>query len=258
VKDQYFGDQTDFIKYGILQAFALSDDIDLFVHWARTPNDESADGSRTRYLARPDLWRHFNPPIFDILKSELAANRRSLHAVEQHGILPRTTFCFDEWRRQPQSRIDSLAEFLAPATRPGLVFLDPDNGLSTPNIVPRSLAARKYVFPEELQYVWEGGHSLAIYQHYPRVQRLPYLTGQLNRLESIVGRYDGAVINTSHVAFLFCFQANHAESGLRIAREVGAHWAPHTLTYLRCDDGSLKPAVAQAPAPAYGQTELPL
>jgi hypothetical protein len=258
VKDQYFGDQTDFIKYGILQAFALSDDIDLFVHWAKTPNDESSDGNRTRYLAKPELWRHFNPRIFDMLRSELAANRRSLRSVEQNGILPRTAFCFDEWSQHPQRRVDSLAEFLAPAARPGLVFLDPDNGLSTPRIVPHSPVARKYVFPEEIQYVWEGGHSLAIYQHYPRVPRLPYLTGQLNRMEGLIGHYAGAVVNTSHVAFLFCFQANHAESGLRIAREAGAHWAPHTLTYLRRDDGSLEPTLAQARAPDFQQAELPL
>jgi len=258
VKDQYFGDQTDFIKYGILQAFAVSDGIDLFVHWTKTPNDGSSDGSRTKYLAKPNLWRHFNPPIFDVLKCELDANRRSLHAVEQHGFLPGAAFCFDEWHRQAQSRVDSLAQFLTLASRPGLVFLDPDNGLNTPAVGPQSPAAPKYVFPEELRYVWEGGHSLAIYQHYPRVPRLPYLTSQLARLESIIGRYAGAVINTSHVAFLFCFQPDHAEIGLRIAREAGAHWAPHTLAYVLGDDGSLEPTVAHTRAPGFEQAELPL
>jgi hypothetical protein len=258
VKDQYFGDQTDFIKYGILQAFALSDHIDLYVHWAKTPNDESSDGSRTRYLAKPELWRHFNPSVFDFIRNELTANRRSLRAVEQNGILPRTAFCFDEWSRQPQRRVDSLADFLAAASRPGLVFLDPDNGLSTPNVAPFSPAARKYVFPGELQYVWEGGHSLAIYQHYPRVQRLPYLTNQMNRIATLIGPYVGAVINTSHVAFLFCFQADHAEEGVRIACEAGAHWIPHTRTYVRRDDGSLEPVVAEVRVSGFEQAELPL
>jgi hypothetical protein len=47
VKDQYFGDVNDYLKYGILRELAKSAGT-LHVVWRLTPSDGSTDGKFTR------------------------------------------------------------------------------------------------------------------------------------------------------------------------------------------------------------------
>jgi hypothetical protein len=77
MKNQYFGDKTDYIKYGILRSLA-STDAGLGVHWTLTQDDSSSDGSRIKYLNAPAQWRHYDPEVFDALAQSVSTNERSL------------------------------------------------------------------------------------------------------------------------------------------------------------------------------------
>ncbi len=43
MKDQYFGDLNDYMKYAILREFEMAG-LRLALHWMWTPNDRSNDG----------------------------------------------------------------------------------------------------------------------------------------------------------------------------------------------------------------------
>lgn len=257
MKDQYFGDQTDYIKYGILQFFAAESNPPLAVHWARTLDDGSNDGRRIKYLSNPEAWRFYNPALFDCISAELSVGRRELNCVREHDFLPNAQLCFDEWTSDTADRLMSIESLLQRLEKSSLIFIDPDNGLSTPAIKPGSPLSRKYVFLDELARVWNAGHSVALYQHFPRVTRTPYILAQMERLGAEFGRCEMVAIRTSHVAFILCFQGEHAGPGLETAAKAGSHWAPHTATLALTKRGELdlisKP-VGSAPKP---QAELP-
>jgi hypothetical protein len=56
------------------------------------------------------------------------------------------------------------------------------------------------------------GHSLVVFDHWPRVQRLPYLTETLGRLRIATGAATAfSVWGTDRVAFHVVPQADHAK-----------------------------------------------
>lgn len=258
MKDQYFGDQTDYIKYGILQFFAARRNPPLAVHWNRTLDDGSNDGRRTKYLSRPEAWRFYNPGLFDRISAELAVGCRDLNSVRKHDFLPDAELCFDEWTSVPSERLKSIEALLQRLREPSLIFMDPDNGLNAPMVRPGSPQSRKYVFLDELARVWEEGHSVALYQHFPRVTRTPYILTQLRRLEARLGRCAMGVISTSHVAFILCFKDEHAGPGLQTAIRAGSHWAPHTATLVLTELEELELISDPVRSDVRLQAELPL
>ena len=70
LKNQYFGDVNDYLKYGILRELSKSAE-SLHVVWMLTESDGSADGKFTEYLSSPGKWRHYDPALFDFLRSQL-------------------------------------------------------------------------------------------------------------------------------------------------------------------------------------------
>ena len=71
--------------------------------------------------------------------------------------------------------------------------------------------AEKYLFWDELALFREAGASVLIYQHFPRVQRGPYLDETLKRLRAGLGEdYLTFAAHTSNVAFLFAVREPYA------------------------------------------------
>ena len=57
MKDQYFGDVNDYLKYGLLRALQSQGDLKLLVAWMLTPNDARSDGwSRCRSYFSGATW----------------------------------------------------------------------------------------------------------------------------------------------------------------------------------------------------------
>jgi len=101
----------------------------------------------------------------------------------------------------------ALAEKAGPDT---LVFLDPDNGLEVRSVSASASGAERYLFWHELRLLRDAGSSLLIYQHFPRVQRAPYLKERLTRLRGELGdSYETFAAYTSQVGFLFGLRREH-------------------------------------------------
>jgi hypothetical protein len=238
VKNQYFGDQTDYIKHGILRGICKRA-IPLGIHWNLTLDDASTDGSRTAYLSATDRWRHYDPELYDVIRSSLASGRRTLQVLVERNLLPGAVLCFDAWDRDSRARRHNLEAFMGQLLPNSLVFLDPDNGLEVASIPSGAPASSKYVYFDEVRQIWDAGHSLFIYQHFPRVNRRTYVRDRLRQLVSGLSYSHAFAVVTSHVVFLGVLQGTGAERSWRAMTKSASHWVPHTQLLSLTENSSL-------------------
>ena len=212
MKNQYFGDVNDYLKYGLLRCFSRAD-LRVGVCWMLTPDDGRSDGGKTRYLSDAASWRGHDPPLFDTLKSTVGAGgRRHVSFVEDGSTIPNACF-FSEI--VPDSRLARGAWFdraLKALAVADLLFFDPDNGLEVRSKSYGSRDSSKYLYWREVRFAWERGASLLIFQHVPRERRDPYVERlvQTLRLEAT----DATVIplRTPNVLFLSASRPEHGSA----------------------------------------------
>jgi hypothetical protein len=182
VKDQYVGDINDFEKYAALRSLATASGLPLVVCWMLTAADDSGEGANTGYLHDTARYRHLDPHVFDRLAQIVAADERSVAAVERHGVLDEATFVGRRLEDHLASRVAFFRELWSAVRDPSLVFFDPDIGLAGKSVRKGGKRSSMYLFPEEAADASRRGHSLVIYQHFPRQQREPYLQRAFDEL----------------------------------------------------------------------------
>lgn len=228
MKDQYVGDINDFAKYQLLR-LAEAHFARVLVAWMLTAQDGRQDGGQIGYLMDVENGAA-DPELFETLARLIAADARSVAAVESSGALPECEFHSSPMPRTSEERaryFQTLAELADPNT---LVFLDPDNGLEVQSAPKGSRGAERYLYWSELALLRETGSSVLVYQHFPRVQRPPYLKGLLARLNTEMGpEYKSFAAYTSRVGFLFSLRTMH--DGLRKAVKQRCESSP-LLTFL--------------------------
>lgn len=225
MKDQYVGDVNDYAKYALLRAFSAGGDMRVGLCWMLTPPDERADGRKLGYLARPEQWRAYDPPLFDALSATVSApDGRRIAFLERSGVLP-GALTVD--RLVPDDLagrgafMRAAAEALAPAD---LVFFDPDNGLDVPSLVRGRRNSNKYVYRDEVAACYEAGSSVLVYQHFPRERRGPFLDRVGEELRALAPGASTWAFRTANVAFLLLIQPRHAARLEDRIREAAARW----------------------------------
>jgi len=90
VKDQYFGDISDYRKYGLLRVLTDKGRIRTAVCWMLTKNDDRpSDGGKIGYLNTPAMSRH-DPDLFKILKQGI--QERKVAYAKVSGILDNAVY----------------------------------------------------------------------------------------------------------------------------------------------------------------------
>lgn len=231
MKNQYFGDINDYKKYGLLRALSNGGAIRTMVCWMLTPDDDRTDGGLTHYLADPDRWRRFDPPLFDALAACLdAPGGRDVRSAARKSLIRAAVYFRDTVPDDPTGRFHTFQDFqrvLKTMKRPGLVFFDPDNGLEVRSVPYGKRGSCKYLYWHELSETFTAGHSVLIYQHFPRVPRDPFTCALANELSARTGAPEILSFRTSRVLFLLAPQAGHREYFCRRSREVARVWGPH-------------------------------
>ena len=226
MKNQYFGDIHDYIKYGLLRQLSRSGKISTAVCWMLTQNDDRGDGHRVNYLSEPAAWREFDPPIFDCLQAAvLNRKERNVKAVEESGLLSNTIFYSPLLTDSSDERIryfDGLVEF---SRGRQLVFFDPDNGLEIKSVKYGRKGASRYLYLREVSQSFSAGHSLLIYQHMPPKPRDPFISDLVSSLTRKTGSNLVYVFRTQAVAFLLVPQSGQAGQFEEIASRVQSQWA---------------------------------
>jgi hypothetical protein len=227
VKDQYVGDISDFEKYAILRALGFEADLPLAVCWMLTAPDKTGEGGRIDYLEERERYRHLDPHVFDGLEAIVASGERNVAAVERNGILERARFFSRPLADHLASRSVYFREVWSALEERSLVFFDPDIGLPGRTVRKGRTRSSMYVFDDELREGFARGHSLVIFDHWKRVQRLPYLRDAFARLRAATGaRTPFALWGRERVVFYVLAQDQDTDALVRAARELARRWQP--------------------------------
>jgi len=226
MKNQYFGDINDYHKYGLIRLLTGSGRIRTAVCWMLTPDNSGNEGQRREYLSEPDKWRRFDFRLYDQLKGiVIDKNVRDVAAVESAGLLPNSRFYTNILPDNARQRCLYFKAFLADVS-PGceLVFFDPDIGLEVRSTPYGRKDSSKYLYWREVVRVFTSGHSLLIYQHFPRVPRDQFIEKTARELAWHTCVQKVFSFRTPNVVFLLAPQDEHRKFLQDRAQEVENMW----------------------------------
>jgi len=212
MKNQYFGDINDYKKYSLLRHLSSWGQMETTICWVLTRNDDGSDGNRVKYLEQPDKWRDYDPTLYEYLqKNVLRRGIRDVKILETSDILANFRFYSKIVDDDIKLREAYFNRFLEFAKGTDLVFFDPDNGLEVKSIPRGRKNSSKYLYWSEVKDSYEAGHSILIYQHFPRMQRESYIHNLVQQFRVItdVGRI--FYYKTRHVVFFLLPQPKHEE-----------------------------------------------
>ena len=229
MKNQYFGDVNDYMKYGLLRSIIRVTKFRVLVAWMLTPDDGSPDGNLTSYLEKPVEWRHHDSELFDemvaIFSNPGRKPERRVDLIENTHLLKGAEYFENCVPDSPSSR-DKWFESLSERMRGSeLVFLDPDNGLEIESKPYGRKESSKYVFWKEVEESWSSGKSLLIYQHFPRVDHLSFVRRKLSCMKRKLPSAHVAAFSTSRVVYLMALRPEHHLFHRSILDAVQKQWS---------------------------------
>lgn len=230
MKDQYFGDINDFLKYGLIRGLTASTRLQVAVCWMLTPCGAKNDGNKTRYLDDPDRWARHDPDLFHALREAvLVRHDRSVGAAAAQGVLPTARFFSGIIPDDQRLREALFADFRLTSATADIVFFDPDNGMQVRSVPPGHRESSKYLRWCEVAAAFGDGHSLLIYQHFPHRAREPFIREMADDLVRCAGAPEAYVFRTPHVGFFLLVQERHRAIVKGKVEVVSQTWAPHIV-----------------------------
>ena len=225
MKNQYFGDMYDYIKYGLLRQLSDYGKVSIAVCWMLTENDDRRDGHRINYLEDTEAWRAFDPTVFDCLRTAvLDRKERNIKVLEDSQLLQNTSFYSHLVTDGPEERGKYFDGFLEFARGRDLVFFDPDNGLEIKSVKYGRKGASRYIYMQEVSKSFTAGHSVFVYQHMPPKPRDPFINDLANSLIQETGAESAYVFYTRRVAFFLLPQINKVDRFAEVASRVQTKW----------------------------------
>ncbi len=223
MKNQYFGDINDFLKYGLLRCFA-NVGLRVGVCWMMTGDDRRSDGRKIEYLSTPERWRPHDPTLFDCLAGAIRTEARNVRYLERSGILTNASFCSARVPDREPSRKLWLTKALGKLRGVDLLFFDPDNGIEVQSMPSGKTGSCKYLYWDEIQRAWAQGSSLLIFQHFPRQEREQYISRLASELARRVSGGKVIPLVTSNVVYLLaCQPAHEMKAGIALD-EIATRW----------------------------------
>jgi hypothetical protein len=225
LKNQYFGDVNDYLKFGLLRVLGEAARLRVGVAWMLTPDDGRSDGSRTGYRQR-SAWRVHDPDLYDRLAS-LDSGRRARRvswmrrwklvpdALDFDALVPEAAAERERWMR---SALRALAGC-------PVLFFDPDNGFEVKSVPRGRRCSNKYLYWDEACAAWTGGHSLLVYQHFARRDRDAHACELYACARGRLRDARVTLFRSAHVLFLLAARPEHAAALARAADRVGERWS---------------------------------
>jgi len=193
VKNQYFADINDYLKYGILRAIANSK-LKICLCWMLTEDDNRNDGGKDvaekKYLI-PDATYH-------------------------------PTLLTDD-RDEREQYFKELTDISAASD---LIFFDADNGMEVKSVKKGNKNSSRYLYWDEVER-FADTHSILVFQYFPRTNREEFVEGISQRLKAVSYSTSVTALITSHVGFFLVPHPLH-EGRLKEACWKGMkNWYPH-------------------------------
>ena len=226
MKNQYFGDINDYKKYSLLRLLGGNGQIKTVVCWVLTEDDSGTDGRRIRYLEQPETWQKYDPVVYEHLRKHvLDKGIRHINIIERANVLRNCRFYNDLIQDDTNLRDQYFDKFSKFAEGADLVFFDPDNGLEVKSVPRGKKKSSKYIYWGELEASYKSGHSILLYQHFPRKPRESFIHNLIQQFKALDGIRSVFSYCTLHVAFLLIPQPHHenifTENTIRISQNWG-------------------------------------
>ncbi len=177
------------------------------------------------YLLEPSRWRSYDPALYDRLRSLLEpGTTRSVQHASDWELLPRASYYTNVLSDPITARrayFDGAWQHLAHCP---LHFLDPDNGIEVNSVRCGNRGSAKYLYWREIEEAYSLGHSLVIYQHFPRQSREVFTAVLAAELVARLGAPLVDSFATSHVLFLLVARPEHASGFERAHSLIESSW----------------------------------
>lgn len=227
MKNKYFGDINDYLKYGLLRVIAGETGLRIGFCWMLTADDGRADGGKTRYLDQAAVWRSYDPPLFDLLQQAVRSGERNIGAVEKGQLLPDVVYHSDLLGDSQDERHQYFGELESCTTDAELVFFDPDNGMEVRSRPKGRTGSSKYLYWDEARRFSGMGKCLVVFQHFTRVKRDRFVADLRQRFRLETGAGWVGVLSTANVAYFVIPAAEHEEMLRHACHSVVRHWDPY-------------------------------
>jgi len=205
MKNQYFGDVNDYLKYGLLRCFSEAG-LRIGVCWMLTPDDGRSDGGKIGYLSKPERWRCYDPTLFDSLSKAVRKNNRLVRYIQNSALLPNASFFNSPVPDDQGARKRWLNRSLRTLGDADLLFFDPDNGIEIKSTSCGRRDSCKFLFWDEIQIAWAQRSALLIFQHFCREERDSFVTRLASRLRELLVDSQIVAITTSSVVYFLVFR----------------------------------------------------
>lgn len=225
MKNQYFGDINDYKKYSLLRHLGGNGRIKTVVCWVMTEDDSGNDGRRIKYLEQPETWQKYDPIVYEHLrKSVLDKGIRDVNTIERANVLKNCRFYDEIIQDDMRQRDQYFNRFFKFAEGADLVFFDPDNGLEVKSVPRGKKKSSKYIYWSEVEASYKSGHSILLYQHFPRKPRDSFIRGLIQQFKTVVGACNVISYCTFHVAFLLVPQPHHEDMFIENTLRISQNW----------------------------------
>ena len=191
-----------------------------------TSADGSAHGAKRSFLKEPEVWRAYDPPLFDALAKVPASPQLSdLQRIETDKVVREATF-YNEFVPDARAERDSFhSRCMAAFADRDLIFFDPDNGLEVRSAKGRKRS--KYVLLDEVADHYGAGRSVLIYQHLGRsLPRRAFVEEKAPTLRAVLAGASLSAFDTAHVVFLLAARPEHAKRVIATVIELERHGSP--------------------------------
>ena len=233
MKNQYFGDINDYLKYGLLRAIIGASNLRTLVGWMLTHDDPGTDGRFVSYLENSAKWARHDPDLFTHLKEMLAQGApRRVGLMERSLLLPGAKYFSAIVPDSAEARSAWFRSLLEQSQGRELVFLDPDNGLEVKSRPYGRKNSSKYLFGREVEALWASGKSLLIYQHFTREKRTHFIVRKSEELSHAAPNSLLEAFSTPRVVFFMALQPAHQRFHPAIVDAVQRRWAGQIQTVL--------------------------
>jgi hypothetical protein len=232
MKNQFVGDINDYYKYGLIRILTEKPAVPTTVCWMLTPDENQTDGGKIGFLLKPNIWRKYDPELFDALRDAvIMQEQRSIQVIESSGILPACVFFSQDIKSNKRvereeyfREFDLFLENNAKAGRESkLVFFDPDNGIESPKAKPNK---KRYIYWEEIAKYYNREKTLLIYQHFPFVNHKQFVHDVAKKLKKMTSAKRVYSFVTKHVVFFLVPFGDHDKKFefARKADEIANVW----------------------------------
>ena len=250
MKDQYFGDKNDYIKYALLRRLTRGNEVRTAVCWMLTESDLTRDTRNKHYLDEPfaQLWRRIDKDLFKCLHEAVCDDgERAVRVIERSRLLEGTSFYPSDLTPSDQppryltnildERRGYFNEFLQWVDNRELVFFDPDTGIHPKYQTYKYSPDPRYLYLSEIRNAYTEDNSLLVYQHRgwgePIEETVQKLQRKLFKAAAAAGRVH--MFYSGDVAFGLVPHTKHGEKFEEQVKGINRDWAGfvHTVSFNR-------------------------